>query len=149
MKDAGVGVFADRMMELYPRWVRGMARFESNYLSKGVITLSQVWALHYLSRHKECPMSELAGSMKLGLSSVTGMVDRLVKQNLAERRRTENDRRVVFVDISAMGRKVLKQILSQRRKLIVRLFGSLTIRERASYVNILEKLVHELLNNGN
>ena len=88
MRGAGVDFFADRMMELYPQWVKGMARFESSYLIKGVITLPQVWALHYLSRHKECPMSELAGSMKLGLSSVTGMVDRLVKQGLAERRRT-------------------------------------------------------------
>jgi len=149
VKDAGVDVFADRMMELYPQWVRGMARFESNYLIKGVITLPQVWALHYLSRHKECPMSALAESMKLGLSSVTGMVDRLVKQNLAERRRAENDRRVVFVDISAKGRAVLKQILDQRRKFTVKLFGSLTARERSNYLNILGKLVNELLKNGN
>ncbi len=149
MRGAGVDFFADRMMELYPQWVKGMARFESSYLIKGVITLPQVWALHYLSRHKECPMSELAGSMKLGLSSVTGMVDRLVKQGLAERRRTEDDRRVVFVDISASGRKVLKQILAQRRKFMVRLFESLTARERASYLHILEKLVRGLFNNGN
>ena len=89
-------------------------------------------------------MRELADFMKMGLSSVTGMVDRLVKQGLAGRRRTEKDRRIVFVDISQKGRKVLKEILEQRRITTLELFETLTAEERSIYLSILEKLVKKI-----
>lgn len=144
MSRLSLEAFADRAMELFPQLVRGMTRHENNYLTKGVITLPQVWVLRYLSRQRECPMRELAGFMKMGLSSVTGMVDRLVKQGLVNRRRTEKDRRLVFVDITAKGRKVLKEILGQRRETTLALFETLTAEERLTYLCILEKIVKKL-----
>ncbi len=144
MSRLSLEAFADRATEIFPQLVRAMARHENNYLTKGVITLPQVWALRYLSRQRECSMRELADFMKMGLSSVTGMVDRLVKQGLAERRRTKQDRRVVFVDISLRGRKVLREMLEQRRITTLKLFESLTAEERSTYLCILEKLVKKL-----
>ena len=144
MSRLNLEAFADRAMELFSQLARGMVRHENNYLTKGAITLPQVWVLRYLTRQRECPMRELAEFMKMGLSSVTGMVDRLVKQGLANRRRTEKDRRLVFVDITAKGRKILKEILEQRRKTTLNLFESLSAEERSIYLCILEKLVKKL-----
>jgi DNA-binding MarR family transcriptional regulator len=140
--------FADRAMELFSQLARGMVRHENNYLAKGVITLPQVWVLRHLMRQRECRMRELADFMKMGLSSVTGMVDRLVRQGLANRRRTERDRRLVFVDITAKGRKILKEILEDRRETTLNLFESLTAEERLTYLCILEKLVKKLSSDG-
>jgi MarR family transcriptional regulator, organic hydroperoxide resistance regulator len=148
MSRLGLEAFADRVTEIFPQLVRGMARHENNYLTKGVLTLPQVWALRFLVRQPECPMRELADFMKMGLSSVTGLVDRLVKQRLAERRRTEKDRRVVFVNISAKGRRVLKELMGQRRESTLKLFESLTAEERSTYLCILEKLVKKFSTNG-
>ena len=128
-----MGAFADRATELFSQLARGMVRHENNYLTKGAITLPQLWVLRYLARQRECPMRELADFMKMGLSSVTGMVDRLVKQGLANRRRTERDRRLVFVDITAKGRKILKEILEERRETTLNLFESLTAEERMNF----------------
>jgi len=144
MSRLSLEAFADRATEIFPQLVRGMTRHENNYLTKGVITLPQVWALRHLSRQRECPMRELADFMKMGFSSVTGLVDRLVKQGLVARRRTEKDRRVVFVEITVKGRKALKEILDQRRKTTLSLFESLTPEERFLYLGILEKLVKKL-----
>ena len=148
MSRLSLEAFADRAMELFPQLARGMVRHENNYLAKGVITLPQVWVLRYLSRQRECPMRELADFMQMGLSSVTGMVDRLVRQGLANRRRTDKDRRLVFVDITAKGRKILKEILEERRETTMNLFESLTAEERSTYLCILEKLVRRLTKNG-
>ena len=144
MSRLSLEAFADRVTELFPQLARGMARHGNNYLTKGAITLPQLWVLGYLKRQRECSMRELAGFMKMGLSSVTAMVDRLVKQGLAKRRRTEKDRRVVFVDITAKGRKILREILEQRRATTLDLFESLTAEERLIYLCILEKLVKKL-----
>ena len=144
MSRLSLEAFADRAMELFSQLSRGMVRHENNYLAKGDITLPQVWVLRYLLRQRECSMRELATFMKMGLSSVTGMVDRLVKQGLANRRRTEKDRRVVFVDITPKGRKILKEILEQRRATTLSLFETMTAEERLTYLCILEKLVKKL-----
>lgn len=144
MSRLSMEVFSDRVTELLPQLARGMARHENNYLTKGVITPPQVWVLRQLTRQTECSMRELADFMKMGLSSVTGMVDRLVRQGLVNRRRTEQDRRVVFVDITAKGRKILKEILEQHHRTILDLFESLTAEERLTYLCILEKLVKKL-----
>jgi len=144
MSRLSLEAFADRAMELFSQLARGMVRHENNYLTRGAITLPQVWVLRCLSRQRECSMREIADFMKMGLSSVTGMVDRLVKQGLANRRRTERDRRLVFVDITAKGRKILKEILGQRRETTFNLFESLTAEERLTYLCILEKLVKKL-----
>ena len=144
MSRLSLEAFADRAMELFSQLSRGMVRHENNYLAKGAITLPQVWVLRYLLRQRECSMRELAAFMKMGLSSVTGMVDRLVKQGLVNRRRTEKDRRLVFVDITVKGRKILKEILEQRRETTLNLFESLTAEERLTYLCILEKLVKKL-----
>jgi DNA-binding MarR family transcriptional regulator len=144
MSRLSIEAFANRVTELLPQLARGMARHENNYLTKGVITPPQVWVLRQLTRQPECSMRELADFMKMGLSSVTGMVDRLVRQGLANRRRTEQDRRIVFVDITAKGRKILKEILEQHHRTILDLFESLTADERFAYLCILEKLVKKL-----
>jgi len=149
MSRLSLEAFADRAMELFPQLVRGMSRHESNYLSKGVITLPQMWVLGYLARQPRCPMRELAGFMRMGLSSLTGMVDRLVKQGLVERRRTEHDRRVVFVAITKKGRKIFKEIQTQRRATAFSLFESLTAGERTTYLYIIEKLVKTISKDKN
>jgi DNA-binding MarR family transcriptional regulator len=144
MSRLSLEAFADRAMELFSQLSRGMIRHETNYLSKGVITLPQVWVMRFLSRQRECSMRELADYMKMGVSSVTGMVDRLVKQGLANRRRTEKDRRLVYVDLTAKGRKIVKEILGERRETTLNLFESLSAEERSTYLCILEKLVKKL-----
>ncbi len=144
MSRSSMEAFASRVTELLPQLARDMARRENNYLTKGVITPPQVWVLRQLTRQPECSMRELADAMKMGLSSVTGMVDRLVRQGLANRRRAEQDRRVVFVDITAKGRRILKEILGQHHRTVLELFGSLTAEERFAYLCILEKLVKKL-----
>jgi len=131
-------------MELFPQLARSIARHENNYLTKGVITPPQVWVLRRLTQQRECTMCELADFMKMGLSSVTGMVDRLVNQGLVNRRRTEKDRRIVFVDITVKGRKILREIMEQHRNTTLNLFESLTAEERSFYLSILEKLVKKL-----
>jgi DNA-binding MarR family transcriptional regulator len=141
--------FADRIIDLWPQLVRGLTKYEHNYLSEGKITLPQVWALHYLLKKKSCSMRELADFMMLGFSSMTGLVDRLVRQNLAVRDRTAEDRRMVHVRISSKGQRVLKQIFSQRRRAILNLYGTLSLRERTMYLHILEKLVGTLSSNSN
>lgn len=64
------------------------------------MTAPQGMVMGILSKEKTMKITEL--SIKLGLSNstVSGIVDRLEKQGIVERKRSEEDRRVVNVSIS-------------------------------------------------
>jgi len=133
--------FGRQMVELLPKLIRGFARYESNYLSRGKITLPQLWVLEYLSRKKGCPMNELAQFLSVSRPATTGLVDRLIAQGLVHREGDRQDRRVVRVEISAKGRRIVSHIWEQKRRMIVNVFGQISPVDRAQYLAILERVV--------
>lgn len=53
-----------------------------------------------LANFGEMKISDLSEKIGLSNSTVSGIIDRLEKQNLVERIRSKNDRRVVYVRVS-------------------------------------------------
>jgi MarR family transcriptional regulator, organic hydroperoxide resistance regulator len=53
-----------------------------------------------LSRKKKMKITELSNELCLSNSTVSGIIDRLEKQGMVERERSEKDKRVVYVSIS-------------------------------------------------
>ncbi len=145
MQDMSIQQFARQVSELAPRLMRSMWYFGRNYYTRGLISYPQLWALEHLYRHKECTMHDLADTLGTRGSTTTGLVDRLIKMKLANRRHSEKDRRVVFVAITPKGRQITRQIISQHQKTMMGLFAKLSPRDRKQYVEILEKLVGGLL----
>ncbi len=139
-----VAKFARRLSETFPLLMREILRYENNYLTRGVITPPQFWALSQMAKQKTCQMHDLALCMNLKFSSATGLVDRLVKQRLVCRDRSKNDRRVVHVSITPKGRRIFDQICEQKRKGIAKLFSRLSASERARYLEIIQKLASNL-----
>jgi DNA-binding MarR family transcriptional regulator len=85
---------------------------------KAGITHAQMHLLHALAR--ECgglPASRLAACADLTPTTVTQMVDGLARHRLVERERSEHDRRVVLVSLTAAGRAAYERqrVLYERR----------------------------------
>lgn len=64
------------------------------------ITMPQRMVIGMLFRHTELKISDLSHKLGLSNSTVSGIVDRLEKQNIVVRVRGEKDRRVVRVRLS-------------------------------------------------
>lgn len=129
------------MIELLPQMIRGFAQRESNYLSRGKITLPQLWVLEYLSRRESCPMNELARFFCISRPAATGLVDRLLSQNLVGRGGDPQDRRVVRVHLTSKGKRILADIWNQKRRMLVEVFGEISPKDRAQYLSTLERVV--------
>ena len=89
--------FANRVIELSPRIIRGFKQYENNYLTRGEITLAQFWALAYLASTGKSKMNSLAGYLKISPSATTGLISRLILQGLAVRKDDPADRRIVWI----------------------------------------------------
>ena len=137
-------LFGQRMITLLPQLIRGFARRESNYLSRGKITLPQLWVMEHLSRRKDCPMNELAGFLRISRPSATGLADRLIAQGLVLRGGDRLDRRIVRVNLTPKGRKILSNIWEQKRRMLVDVFSRISAQDRTRYLAILEQVVEVL-----
>ncbi|MDO8729798.1 MAG: MarR family transcriptional regulator [Candidatus Omnitrophota bacterium] len=136
--------FGQRMIALLPQMLRGFARRESNYLSRGKITLPQLGALEYLSARRESPMNELARHLGVTRPAATGLADRLIAQGLVSRQGDRSDRRVVRINLTPKGRRVLDNIWNQKRRMLQEVFGQLSPAARTQYLATLERVVEIL-----
>jgi DNA-binding MarR family transcriptional regulator len=74
-------------------------------------------------------MSHLAEALDVSVASMTGIVDRMEKRGLVERRHEGNDRRVVLVYPTDAGRDVFREIDERRRIALGKLLEQLTVEE--------------------
>jgi len=78
--------------------------------------LSHFYILTTLYREKVLSSGNLAKSLDVKNSTITSLVDRLVKLLLVKRRRCERDRRVVLVELTDKGKKLTEKLLTLRKK---------------------------------
>ena len=77
-------------------------------------------------------MKRLAELMDVSDAGATGIVDRMKKRGLIERRHSAGDRRVVLVYPTDAGAKVFSDMASHRREMLSRVFAELTDEEMAA-----------------
>jgi DNA-binding MarR family transcriptional regulator len=85
-------------------------------------------------------MKELAKELNISLPAATKIVDRLVRLGLVKREFGSLDRRVVKVALTSKGKKILETTKKERKKVIEKVFGELSLKEREIYLNILKKI---------
>jgi len=82
-----------------------------------------------LSQHGKMKISELSEKMGFSNSTISGIVDRLEKQGLVTRTRSEEDRRVVYVQITADLQENVKERFDQFEKKIADIMNETTQEE--------------------
>lgn len=92
----------------------------------GAFSLIHLNVLTLLEAHGVLSMSHLAEALDISVASVTGVVDRMEKRGLVERRHDTEDRRVVLVYPAEGARTVFGEIDARRRKGLATLLDHLT-----------------------
>jgi DNA-binding MarR family transcriptional regulator len=77
-------------------------------------------------------MKRLAEAMDVSDASATGIVDRMEKRGLVERRHGTDDRRVVRVHATEAGFQVFRDMAAHRRGVLTKVLAELTQEEMAS-----------------
>jgi DNA-binding MarR family transcriptional regulator len=101
----------------------------------------QMDALDFLVLTPSCRMSELAEHLRIDPSSATRAVQRLIKDNLAERVEHEGDGRVVAIAATERGRKIHEQVSNRRRELIFAVLEEFNEDEQHQFAEFLERFL--------
>ena len=84
----------------------------SDPLFSSHLTMSQFRILMLLARHGSVSGGELAGLLGIGLATLSGMVDRLVVQDLIARSEDLHDRRVRRIGLTRKGTELIGSIFN-------------------------------------
>lgn len=108
------------------------------------MTTSQLIVLQNLKAHGEMTPRQIALSMNLTQATVTSLLDRLQERGWIIRRRGEQDRRRVHVQITEAGRKQLERTPESLQQRFVTQFKSLQSWEQTSILAALQRVAHML-----
>lgn len=109
-------------------------------LTQFPITPPQFVALQWLREHGDMTIGELSTKMYLACSTTTDLVDRMEKNELVERVKDTNDRRVVRIHLLEKGATIIQEVIKKRQEYLSDVLKHLSDDE----VNVLEKNLSHL-----
>jgi DNA-binding MarR family transcriptional regulator len=113
----------------------------SDPLFSSHLTLSQLKILMLLSRGGAMSGSELAESIGVGLAALSGMIDRLVANDLVARQEDPHDRRVRRISLSKAGAELIGSIITAGAEKQSRLLSRLSAEELVVVADAMQVLV--------
>jgi DNA-binding MarR family transcriptional regulator len=118
----------------------GENAFGSRRRSDLEISPQETRAVTCLAKREFAIMTDLANDLGIPLSTTTHIVDRLVQKGLATRFRSDEDRRVVQVQLSAEGKKLEQTFLRQRMAIARGMLAPLSSAERETLLDLMAKM---------
>jgi DNA-binding MarR family transcriptional regulator len=104
------------------------------------LTGPQVTAVKMLESLGDLSLSALSERMSAKNSTVTGIVDRMERDGLVQRLRSETDRRVVLIRLTEEGAALAKKIPLESMQIFTTALASLTRDEREQLTKLLLKV---------
>jgi len=109
-----------------------------------LISVQEAHVLHSAGLVGKMTMSEIAAAIGLSLSSATALVDKLEARKWVRRDRSEDDRRVVRVVLTAQGKKFYDLIEKMHMKLTTDVLGTLDEGEQDQLLALFRKIAGTL-----
>jgi len=108
--------------------------------SLGGLNMQELNVLNILGDNESCIMSDIAKQASLSLSSVTVIVEKLVKAGLAERLRSEQDRRIVHGSLTPAGQQIYHIQIQHMQGLLRKMLSLLSEDEQTQFLSIFQKI---------
>ena len=122
---------------------------ESRRLTKEVaraqnLTGPQLTVVKMLQHLGDLSLSELSERIRAGNSTVSGIIDRMEREELVKRVRSKEDRRVVHIKLTEKGRELAKSVPIQPMEIFQAAIASLEPDELTTVLRILTKLARRV-----
>lgn len=131
----------ERVLAGYARLLRMLTPTRSDGLIDSTLTMAQLKVLMLLMAVDESRMSELASSLQISMSTVSGLVERLVEHGYVTRRTDAIDRRQVMVSLTNEGVAVLDRFQELGTETLRNLLSELSTEELTAVGNSMDLLI--------
>lgn len=108
------------------------------------VTVAEAYALMELARDRAFTQNELVERLNLAKSTVSRLVDGLVKRGWIERTRNPNDGRSKMLALTPEGQNVAATIATAREQKFTRVLKEIPVEQRATVLGSLDILVEAI-----
>jgi DNA-binding MarR family transcriptional regulator len=127
-QDAARALLSQTIMAQFRSGLRELRCMGGDRMRRTEISFTNMHILSMLDRHGDMPMSRLAEKLDVSLSNASGLVDRLEDRGFVERVRVPDDRRVVLVRATDLGRTALTRAEVMKDELVQQVLNRLDDR---------------------
>lgn len=108
------------------------------------ITRVQWIALYFLGKSESINQTELADKMDIKKSTMVRLIDRMEKEGYVRRKKDIEDRRITYICLTALGKKIRKELLPFGKE-----FSDLITRDISDEdMKIFKKVLNKLVENA-
>jgi DNA-binding MarR family transcriptional regulator len=136
-----------RLMQLFPRVIRGMRRWQDRAAPPAPLSPRHVAALEQI-RGGPVTVGDLASRLGLTLPTVSGVLAELDRAGLVERRPDPADRRRTIVQIIPSQAPLIGEWLDGAAKPLARVLDQLDPSEQEAFLKAMDLLETELRSQG-
>ena len=129
--------------ELLVQLFNDVIQIEEQSLKNGIlsdISMTEVHTIEAIGMYNEKTMSEVAQKLKITVSTLTTAINKMIKKEYVERKRIEEDRRVVLVKLTKKGKLAFRLHQKFHGEMINNAIDGLSLEEEELLVSSLNKL---------
>ena len=104
------------------------------------LNMQELRAVEFLGNEGPRMMRELAEHLAVAVNSMTSIVDGVESKGLVRRQRSEQDRRVIRVELTAAGGEIYKSLVELNLGLFRTMLGALTEDEQEIFMVLFRKI---------
>jgi MarR family transcriptional regulator, organic hydroperoxide resistance regulator len=108
------------------------------------LTGPQLTVLKVLEGLGDLSLSELSERIRAQNSTVTGIIDRMEREDLVVRARSTEDRRVVHIQLTEKGARIAREIAVEPMEVFRSALESLSVSEMRDLLKILTKIAQRV-----
>lgn len=140
----GKAVEIPEVIDNLRRISQAISEYSRNAVKTTELTGPQLWAIKIIANAARIRVSDLARQMYLRPATVVGILDRLETKGLVTRTRSTEDRRVVDIELSDMGKSLVEKSPEIAQTILVKGLEALPEEQFRSVVEGMKQMVRIL-----
>jgi MarR family 2-MHQ and catechol resistance regulon transcriptional repressor len=104
------------------------------------LNISEFGVLEYLFHKGAQPVQLVAEKILVTSGTITYVIDKLIKKGLVTRVRSEDDKRVYFIELTSEGSQLISRIFPEHEAYLASLFGDVKAEDKEVLVRLLFEL---------
>jgi DNA-binding MarR family transcriptional regulator len=105
----------------------------------------EIAAMTYIGGRNEPMVSQLAAHLGVAMTTASALVDRLVRQGIVRRTRSEQDRRTVLLSLTPEGKAIYDVASAEKRMVCARMLNALAPADRPAFVRAMQTIADRFL----
>ena len=104
------------------------------------LSMTEIHTIEAIGLDRSRTMGEIAHDLRITVGTLSAAITKLIKKGYVERKRTEEDRRVVLVSLTSKGENVYREHQVFHEEMITSMLGNFSEEEEYILAIALEKL---------